>query len=50
MYTMEHLPNAVVQFNEDDISYNPLIARALGSTKSAIVLEIVSVLSSGNMP
>lgn len=42
MYTMEHLPNAVVQFNEDDISYNPLIARALGSTKSAIVLDFLN--------
>lgn len=42
MYTMEHLPNAVMQFNDNPISYNPLIARALGSTKSAIVLDFLN--------
>ena len=42
MYTMKHLPNAVMQFNDNPISYNPLIARALGSTKSAIVLDFLN--------
>jgi len=42
VYKMQNLPNAVVQFTESPISYNPLIARALGSTKSAIVLDFLN--------